>query len=76
MSQKHRNKMIAPIIITALIVLYYVGFVCFCLFVGMPPMLMLVFGVVPLLLAGVCIYVLVERIKEIRSGEEDDLSQY
>lgn len=31
---------------------------------------------VPLALAGVMIGVTVSRIKEIRSGEEDDLSQY
>ena len=33
-------------------------------------------GIISLALAGVVIYVLVERIKEIRSGVEDDLSQY
>ncbi len=31
---------------------------------------------VPIALASVTIYVLLERIEEIRSGEEDDLSQY
>jgi hypothetical protein len=31
---------------------------------------------IPLVFVGVCVYVLVERIKEIRSGEEDDLSKY
>jgi hypothetical protein len=31
---------------------------------------------IPLALIGVSVYVLIERIKEIRSGEEDDLSKY
>jgi hypothetical protein len=31
---------------------------------------------IPLGLMGVAVYVLVERIQEIRSGEEDDLSKY
>ncbi len=31
---------------------------------------------VPLGLMGVSVYVLVERIQEIRSGEEDDLGKY
>ena len=31
---------------------------------------------IPLALLGVTIYVLCERIKEIRSGEEDDLDNY
>ena len=76
MKKEHRNKMIAPIIITVIIVLYYVGFFVICTLIPMPTAIKLLFGVVPLLLSGVCIYVLIERIKEIRSGEEDDLSKY
>jgi len=73
----HKKKMIAPIIITAVIVFYYIGFALLCAFVeGIPLLIKLLGGVIPLLLAGVCIYVLIERIKEIRSGEEDDLSKY
>lgn len=72
----HTKKMIAPIIITAIIVMYYVIFFILCMFIPIPPALKLLFGLVPLLLIGVCIYVLIERIKEIRSGEEDDLSKY
>ena len=36
----------------------------------------ILFGVIPLALIGVVVYVLVERMNEIRSGEEDDLSKY
>lgn len=73
---KHTRKMIAPIIIAAILILYYAGFFILCMFIPIPPALKLLFGVVPLLLIGVLIYVLIERIKEIRSGEEDDLSKY
>ena len=76
MNEKHRSKMIAPIIITVLFVLYYVGFFIVCAMLSMPFILKLLFGIIPLVLAGVCIFVLMERIKEIRSGEEDDLSKY
>ena len=73
----HKKKMIAPIVITIVIVLYYIGFALLCAFVdGIPFFIKLLGGIIPLILAGVCIYVLVERIKEIRSGEEDDLSKY
>ncbi len=72
----HTKKMIAPIIIVTILVLYYAGFFILCMFIPIPLALKLLFGLVPLLLAGVSIYVLMERIKEIRSGEEDDLSQY
>ncbi|MGN0168669.1 MAG: hypothetical protein ACI4AB_11535 [Acetatifactor sp.] len=76
MNRKHGGKMVAPIIITAILILYYIGFFVICAMLPLPVVLKLLFGLVPLLLAGVCIFVLVERIKEIRSGEEDDLSQY
>ena len=72
----HGKKMIAPIIITILFVLYYVGFACVCFYIeGIPLIAKIVFGAVPLILAAVCVYVLTARIEEIRSGEEDDLSQ-
>lgn len=73
----HTKKIIAPVIITILFVLYFIGFAVTCIvFTWIPFLVKLIAGVIPLLLAGVCIYVLLERIKEIRSGEEDDLSQY
>lgn len=71
------KKMIAPVIITILFVLYYAGFACICFFIeSIPLILKILFGAIPLILAAVCVYVLIERIEEIRSGEEDDLSQY
>ena len=72
----HGKKMLAPIIIAIIFVLYYVGFAAVCLFIPIPFLLKLIFGIVPLALAGVMIYVVITRIKEIRSGEEDDLSKY
>ena len=73
----HKKKMIAPIVITAIFLLYFIGFALLCAFVdGIPLLVKLLGSVIPLILAGVCIYVFTERIKEIRSGEEDDLSKY
>lgn len=73
---KHGKKMIAPIVITALIVLYYIGIMIACMVMPMPLWLKLVFFLVPLLLAGTMIGVLVGRIREIKGGEEDDLGKY
>lgn len=73
----YKKKIIAPIVITIVMLLYFIGFACFCAFedgISLPAKLL--GGVISLLLAGGCIYVLMERIKEIRSGEEDDLSKY
>jgi len=73
----HKRKMVAPIVITVVMVLYYMGFAWICVFWdGIPLAVKLLGGIIPLILGGVCIYVLLERIKEIRSGEEDDLSKY
>lgn len=73
----HGKKMIAPIIIALIFVLYYIGFAVVCFLIPELPLIVKIFAaVILLLLAGVCIFVLVERIKEIRSGEEDDLSKY
>lgn len=72
----HGKKMIAPIVITVFLVLYYIGFFILCSYLAVSIYLALFLGLVPLGFAGISIFVLVERIKEIRSGEEDDLSQY
>ena len=73
----HTKKMIAPIVIASLMLLYYIGIVLLFLFVeGIPFSLKLVMIAGPLAICGVTIGVLVSRIKEIEGGEEDDLSKY
>ncbi|MBQ8316417.1 MAG: hypothetical protein IJ427_08585 [Lachnospiraceae bacterium] len=77
MSMSHTKKMIAPIIIAALMLLYYIGIVLLFLFVdGVPLALKLLMVAGPLAICGVTIGVLVSRIREIEGGEEDDLSKY
>jgi len=73
----HKKKMIAPVVITLLLLAYYLFYFTMIINTPMlPSTAKLLGGVIPLLLAGGSVYVLMERIKEIRSGEEDDLSQY
>lgn len=78
MKQKnHMKKMIAPIIITILIALYYIGIAVFFMVVQGIPILFKVCVIgISLLLTAVMVAVFVSRIKEIQGGEEDDLSQY
>ena len=72
-----KNKYIAPILIVALLVLYYGGIALFfASFAELSLTARILFILVPLVLAGVAIGVLVQRIREIQSGEEDDLDQY
>ena len=73
---KHGKKMIAPIIITGIVIIYYSLFFGLLITSLDNIWLKLLLGVIPILLAATMIFVCVERIKEIKGGEEDDLSQY
>ena len=69
--------MIAPVVIVALISLYYIAIgVIFAYMNGVPMLAKIIALVVPALLSGVAITVLIQRIKEIKKGEDDDLSKY
>ena len=70
------KKIIAPIIITCLLILYFIFW--FLGVISIPDSLWLkILGtIIILFFIGVSIFVLIERIKEIRSGEDDDLSKY
>ena len=75
MKKEHRNKMIAPIIIAAVLIVYYVAIAAvFMLIPDLTVIMKLLMVIIPL--AGVAFAVTVERVQEIRSGEEDDLSKY
>ena len=67
--------MIAPIIVTILMVLYYIAYFGF-LIAFLDGIWKYALGIIPLAFSGVMIYVCIERVNEIRNGEEDDLSQY
>lgn len=72
---EHKKKMIAPIVVTVVLVLYYVVYfgILISLLGGIGKVIL---GIIPLILAAVTIKVCIERINEIRKGEEDDLSKY
>ena len=75
--KKHAKKIIAPVIIAFYIVLnclVVAGALILAGDVHVP--IVAIFIIIPFALAGVGIFVLVERIKEIRDGEEDDLGKY
>jgi len=77
MNNNHRKKMVAPIIIAGVLIVYYVAIAAVFFFLPeIPVMVKALFAVVPLALAGVAFAMVLERIREIRSGEEDDISKY
>ena len=71
----HTKKAIAPLVVTAVMILYYAAYFG-CLFTVLEGVWRWLFGLVPLAFVAVTVYVCIERIREIQKGEEDDLSQY
>ena len=70
-----KKKIAVPIIVTVLMVLYfgvYFGFLI-SLVDGIWKVLL---GILPPVFSAVMVKVCIDRIREIKKGEEDDLSQY
>lgn len=68
--------MIAPIFIVALIMLYYVIIGIILILFEVPSLIKLIALSISIIVSIILVFVLVERIKEIKGGEEDDLSKY
>ena len=75
MKNGKRKGYIAPIVITVILLLYFAVYFGILVTV-LPKIWKYILLIIPVALAGVSIYVCIERIKEIRGGEEDDLGQY
>ena len=73
--KEHKKKLIAPIVVSIIMVLYYVVYfgILIALLDGVWKWLL---GIIPLAFTAVMLKVCIERINEIKEGEEDDLSKY
>lgn len=71
----HKKKMTAPIVVTILIICYYGIYfgILVTLFHGIWKY---VIGIIPIIFSVAMLKVCIERIKEIKESEEDDLSKY
>ena len=67
--------MLPPIVVSVIIILYYVVYfgILITLLEGIWKY---VLGIIPLIFSAVMLKVCIERIKEIKEGEEDDISEY
>ena len=75
--KKNTKKLIAPIIITVLLIIYYFIYLWMGVSINEMPMIMKIIVIIFAVgLIGLTIYMLFERIGEIKGGEEDDLSKY
>lgn len=76
MKKEHAKKMAAPIVITVLFLVYLAVYAVILIMASAWSPVMILFAI-PLIALGIgMIHVMNERIKEIRSGEEDDLDNY
>ena len=74
---KHKRKIVAPILITLFVIAYYIFYFCvLCSVFSESVVFLVLLGIIPVALSIGMLYVCIQRIKEIRSGEEDDLSKY
>ena len=72
----HNKKMIMPIIITAVFLLYLIIYGALIAAAALAEPMVILLGI-PLVLLGIgMIYTFFTRIRAIRSGEEDDLDNY
>ena len=71
----HAKKMIAPIVVTVIMIIYYAVYFGFIIY-AVDDVWKWLLGIVPVAFAALMINVCIDRIKEIKKGEEDDLSQY
>ena len=75
MKDKNKKKMVAPIVVTVIMLLYYTVYFGVLIAV-LPTVWKYLLGIVPVALSIVMVAVCIERIKEIKKGEEDDISKY
>ena len=74
---KKRKGYLAPALVVALLILYYGGMAALFVWApGIPGWAKALLCLIPLAVCAVAVGVLVQRIREIKSGEEDDLDQY
>ena len=74
--KNHGIKMIAPVIITALFLIYVLVYGVLLMHAAEFSFAFLLLAIPLAMLGAGMVCVLIARIREIRSGEEDDLSNY
>lgn len=71
-----KNPYIAPIVIALLFILYFAFYGYMSSMLTMPFAAKVIFIAIPVVMIIVMVCTLIERIKEIRKGENDDLGKY
>ena len=72
---RQKKKMIPPIVVSVIMILYYTAYFLFLISL-LDGIWKYVLGIAPLAFAILMVKVCIERINEIKGGEENDLSKY
>ena len=67
--------MIAPIVVSVIMILYFIVYFGF-LITLLDGIWRYALGMIPLVLSAMLVKVCIERLTEIKKGEEDDISKY
>ena len=70
-----KKKMVAPIVVAIIMILYFVVYFSF-LITLIDDIWKYILVIIPIIFSLVMIKVCIERIKEIKKGEENDISKY
>ena len=70
-----KGKIVAPIVITVIMIIYFAVYFGVLIWL-VPGIWKIVLGILPLAFAAAMIYTCIDRIKEIRSEDNDDISKY
>jgi small neutral amino acid transporter SnatA (MarC family) len=73
---EHAKKAIAPVVVVICVTAYYFGVAAIVMRFALPAGIKILAAVFSLLITAVCIAMLIERIKEIKKGETDDIGKY
>ena len=71
----NKKKILAPMIVTVIMIVYFIVYFGF-LITLLDGIWKYALGIIPLIFSVVMVKVCIERIKEIKEGEEDDISKY
>ena len=73
--KEHKTKIIAPIVVSVVMVLYYVFYFGFLMSL-LEGVWRYALGILPFAFSLITVKVCIDRIIEIKKGEEDDISKY
>ena len=74
--KKHLNKIIAPVIVSFCLICAFLAYGLLLINLDIPNIFIIIIVIAAIILTIVVVMVLLERIKEIKKGEEDDLGKY